>query len=79
MFPNTRLITETNVPHKDNISYFGNGDEAHLVYQFPLPPLTLFTFISGNSSKITKWAKSLEKLNYSIIIHISIFSPLMMV
>ena len=61
-FPNTRLITETNVPHKDNISYFGNGDEAHLVYQFPLPPLTLFTFISGNSSKITKWAKSLEKI-----------------
>jgi len=61
-FPNTRLITETNVPHKDNISYFGNGDEAHLVYQFPLPPLTLFTFISGNSSKITNWAKSLEKI-----------------
>lgn len=42
--PGTRIITETNVPHKDNIAYFGNGyDEADLVYQFPLPPLTMYT------------------------------------
>lgn len=46
--PGTLLITETNVPHKDNISYFGNGkDEAQLVYQFPLPPLTMFSFSQG--------------------------------
>ena len=38
--PGTRLLTETNVPHAENISYFGNGhDEAHLVYQFAFPPL----------------------------------------
>lgn len=49
--PGTRIITETNVPHKDNISYFGeNGDEADLVYQFPLPPLTMYTFLSENAT-----------------------------
>lgn len=40
--PGTLLITETNVPQPENVAYFGDGtDEAHLVYQFPLPPLTL--------------------------------------
>ena len=62
VFPGTILITETNVPHEDNISYFGNGsDEAQLVYQFPLPPLVLFSFIIGNASKLSAWAKSLEE------------------
>ncbi|MDQ0482656.1 sugar phosphorylase [Guptibacillus hwajinpoensis] len=59
--PGTIVITETNVPHKDNISYFGNGsNEAHLVYQFPLPPLTLHSFQTGEASELTEWAKSLE-------------------
>ncbi|WP_412969030.1 sugar phosphorylase [Fredinandcohnia sp. 179-A 10B2 NHS] len=59
--PGTILITETNVPHKDNISYFGNGyNEAQMVYQFPLPPLTLFTFHNANSTELSKWADSLE-------------------
>mgnify|MGYP000897731694 CR=1 FL=1 len=59
--PHVKLITETNVPHKDNISYFGNGsNEAHLVYQFPLPPLTLHTLQTGNSEKIVEWMDSLE-------------------
>ncbi|MDF2531794.1 MAG: hypothetical protein K0Q65_1375 [Clostridia bacterium] len=63
VFPGTILITETNVPHQDNISYFGNGsDEAQLVYQFPLPPLVLFSFLTGNASKLTKWAVSLEEM-----------------
>ncbi|QGR00222.1 sugar phosphorylase [Paenibacillus psychroresistens] len=57
----TVIITETNVPHRDNISYFGNGsNEAHMVYQFPLPPLTLHTLHTGNSSKLQEWAMSLE-------------------
>lgn len=56
----TVIITETNVPHKENISYFGNGvDEAQMVYQFPLPPLILYTFIKGDSNALTKWAASL--------------------
>lgn len=55
------IITETNVPHVDNISYFGNGyDEAGLVYQFPLPPLTLHSFISGSAKELSNWASSLE-------------------
>jgi hypothetical protein len=33
--PHVILITETNVPHEENVSYFGNGhDEAQMVYQF---------------------------------------------
>ncbi|WP_028866022.1 alpha-amylase family glycosyl hydrolase [Psychromonas aquimarina] len=53
------LITETNVPHQENISYFGNADEAHMVYQFPLPPLTLHAFLSQDSRVLTKWAEGL--------------------
>lgn len=59
--PGTLLITETNVPHQDNIRYFGNGsNEAHLVYQFPLPPLTLHAFHSGSSQILLEWADTLE-------------------
>jgi glucosylglycerate phosphorylase len=59
--PGTIFITETNVPHNDNISYFGNGyDEAQMVYQFPLPPLTLFSFYTKNASKLLQWLDSLE-------------------
>jgi sucrose phosphorylase len=59
--PGMVIITETNVPHKDNISYFGNGfNEAHMVYQFPLPPLTLHSLQTGNSRKLLEWAQSLE-------------------
>ncbi|WP_036818947.1 alpha-amylase family glycosyl hydrolase, partial [Photobacterium sanctipauli] len=61
VMPGSLLITETNVPHKENISYFGNGDEAHMVYQFPLPPLTLHAFMSENSSVLTQWAKGLTE------------------
>ena len=51
--PGTRIITETNVPHKDNNSYFGeNGDEADLVYLFPLPPLTMYTFLSEKTDVV---------------------------
>lgn len=47
--PGTVIITETNVPHQDNISYFGNGrDEAQMVYQFP-PPLVLHALHNGSS------------------------------
>ena len=59
--PGTVIITETNVPHEDNISYFGNGrDEAQMVYQFPLPPLVIYTFMHGDSSAISRWASNLE-------------------
>ncbi|MBL7006537.1 MAG: hypothetical protein ISR78_05620 [Spirochaetia bacterium] len=59
--PGTGLITETNVPHAENISYFGNGkNEASLVYNFPLPPLVFHTFLTQNTEKLLKWAASLE-------------------
>ena len=55
--PGTRLLTETNVPHAENISYFGNGhDEAHLVYQFALPPLVLHSFVAGSTARLGDWA-----------------------
>ncbi|MBA5761149.1 Beta-galactosidase C-terminal domain [Vibrio sp. 404] len=59
VMPGSLLITETNVPHKENISYFGDGDEAHMVYQFPLPPLTLHAFLGQDSQVLTQWAKGL--------------------
>jgi sucrose phosphorylase len=58
--PHVQLITETNVPHSDNISYFGDGtNEAQLVYNFALPPLTLHAFHTGNARVLSDWAKTL--------------------
>ena len=57
-FPETIIITETNVPHEENISYLG-PDEAQLVYNFTLPPLVLHTVISGDARKLTAWASKL--------------------
>jgi len=57
--PRVLVVTETNVPHAENISYFGNGDEAHLVYQFSLPPLLLHAMHSGNGRYLTEWAAAL--------------------
>lgn len=54
------IITETNVPHEENISYFGtDGDEAHMVYQFSLPPLVLDAFLRENVDHLCQWAKTL--------------------
>ena len=54
------IITETNVPHKENVSYFGNGtDEAHMVYNFSLPPLTLDAFLRQDSRHLQQWAATL--------------------
>lgn len=59
--PEVALITETNVPHEQNVSYFGKGeDEAQLVYQFTLPPLVLHTFLKGNARKLSEWARNLK-------------------
>ena len=54
------LVTETNVPQAENLSYFGDGtDEAQLVYQFPLPPLMLDAFLREDASTLRAWAASL--------------------
>jgi glucosylglycerate phosphorylase len=58
------ILTETNVPHQENISYFGDGtDEAHMVYQFSLPPLTLDACIRGDATHLTEWASSLPPVD----------------
>ncbi len=60
--PAVVLITETNVPHSDNISYFGDGhNEAQMVYNFSLPPLTLHAFHIGNAEILSQWAATLTQ------------------
>ena len=66
--PGVILISETNVPHQENVSYFGayfednkqRGDEAQLVYQFPLAPLVLHTFYSSDVTVLREWARDLS-------------------
>lgn len=58
--PGTVIITETNVPHKDNVSYFGDGNnEAQMVYQFSLPPLVLHAVHRQDVRALCQWASSL--------------------
>ena len=57
--PEVLILTETNVPHQENVSYFGKGDEAHAVYQFSLaPPSSSWTF-TGTAKNVTHWAENL--------------------
>ena len=59
--PNVLLITETNVPHDENMSYFGNGHhEAQMIYNFTLPPLLFYTFVREDSTVLSEWAKNLK-------------------
>ena len=55
----TFLITETNLPNKENLDYFGNGNEAHLIYNFSLPPIILYTMLFGDASILRKWLMSM--------------------
>ena len=53
------IITETNLPEKENLSYFGKNDEANWIYNFSLPPLLIHAFLFENSSYLNKWSKKL--------------------
>ncbi|MEM1155895.1 MAG: sugar phosphorylase [Pseudomonadota bacterium] len=53
------VITETNIPNRENLAYFGNADEAHCVYNFSLPPLLLNTLVSGDCSHLKRWVMSM--------------------
>lgn len=56
--PDTIILTESNVPDRENLSYFGeNNDEAHMIYQFPLPPLLLHALHTGSSKYLSQWAR----------------------
>ncbi|MFO7693129.1 MAG: alpha-amylase family glycosyl hydrolase [Vicinamibacterales bacterium] len=59
--PGVALLTETNVPHEANISYFGNGhDEAHMVYNFALPPLVLHALYREDATALARWAQQIR-------------------
>ena len=57
--PDVRLLTETNLPLAENLSYFGKGDEAHWIYQFSLPPLLLHALARGTTRYLAAWADKL--------------------
>ncbi|ADZ91715.1 alpha-amylase family glycosyl hydrolase [Marinomonas mediterranea] len=53
--PDSVIITETNIPNRENLTYFGNANEAHLIYNFSLPPLLINTLVTGNCSHLKSW------------------------
>lgn len=53
------IITETNIPNRENLSYFGNANEAHGIYNFSLPPLLVNTLITGNCRYLKNWMMSM--------------------
>jgi len=57
--PSAIIITETNIPNRENLSYFGNANEAHCIYNFSLPPLLLHTLLSGDSKALKHWMMSM--------------------
>jgi len=57
--PEAMIITETNIPSRENLSYFGNANEAHCVYNFSLPPLLLHTLITGDCFYLKQWMMSM--------------------
>ncbi|MBI2956929.1 MAG: alpha-glucosidase C-terminal domain-containing protein, partial [Acidobacteria bacterium] len=62
--PPVALLTETNVPHEDNVRYFGDGrNEAQMVYNFALPPLVLLAFHTGDARRLADWAASLQPVS----------------
>lgn len=57
--PDALIITETNIPNRENLEYFGNANEAHIVYNFSLPPLLLYTLLTGNCHYLKEWIISM--------------------
>ncbi len=60
----TIIITETNLPEEENLSYFGKNDEANWIYNFSLPPLLIHAFLFENSSYLNKWSKNLPNAKF---------------
>ena len=59
--PQAVLITETNVPHSENLSYLRDHEQAHVAYNFSLAPLLAFAFLFGSSTKLVTWLKEAEQ------------------
>jgi sucrose phosphorylase len=61
--PHLMLLTETNVPHRENVTYFGNaGDEAQMIYNFALAPLILWSLTTGDAGALTAWAAGVRRV-----------------
>ena len=58
------IVTETNVPHAENVAYLGRAGrrEAQAVYQFALPPLVLHSLSTGDPGALVDWAAGLDEL-----------------
>lgn len=57
--PEAMIITETNIPNRENLTYFGNANEAHAIYNFSLPPLLVNTLLTGDSQYLSQWMMSM--------------------
>lgn len=57
--PDAIIITETNIPNRQNLAYFGNANEAHCIYNFSLPPLLVNTLITGSCDHLKQWMMSM--------------------
>ena len=57
--PDAVVITETNVPNRENLTYFGNANEAHVIYNFSLPPLLINTLVTGDCKHLKTWLMSM--------------------
>ncbi|MEJ6076937.1 sugar phosphorylase [Vibrio sp. 1-Bac 57] len=53
------IITETNIPNTQNLTYFGNANEAHAIYNFSLPPLLINSLVTGNCLYLKRWLMSM--------------------
>ena len=62
--PSAIMITETNVPNKENLSYFGDDDEAHLIYNFSLPPLLVHALLSESNKHLKTWMMSMPPARF---------------
>lgn len=62
--PDAMIITETNIPNRENLSYFGNANEAHCIYNFSLPPLLLNTLLTGDCHYLKQWMMSMPPAEY---------------
>ena len=57
--PEVLIVTETNIPNRENLAYFGNANEAHVIYNFALPPLLLHGLLTGNNQYLNNWLMSM--------------------
>ena len=59
--PEAVLVTETNVPHDENLSYLRDGTQAHVAYNFTLAPLLTFSLVFGTSTELGTWLREAEQ------------------